>query len=81
MEDSQESLHYKLIEKFFDLLNLSMTPELNTVQLVAVLLVVIQEFVYVFVLHAVAFWIFPRLKASIPNPPNLLKGLIALEPL
>ena len=44
-------------------------------------LVVIQELVYVLVLHALAFWIFPRLHAQIPEPPRLLNGLVAMDPL
>ena len=70
-----------LIERFVDLLNLPLVPELSQVQLVAFSLVVVQEMVYVLTLHALAFWIFPRLKSSIPEPPNILNGLVALDPL
>ncbi|WP_320668419.1 DUF2232 domain-containing protein [Prochlorococcus sp. MIT 1307] len=70
-----------LLERFVELLNLQFVPELNQVHLVAFSLVVVQEMVYVLTLHALAFWIFPRLKAPIPEPPNLLNGLVALDPL
>ena len=70
-----------LLERMVELYNLQLVPELGQVQLVAVLLVVLQEMVYVLTLHALAFWIFPRLKAPIPEPPNLLNGLVVLDPL
>ncbi len=70
-----------LLDRAIDLLNLSFVPELFHVQLIAICLVVIQEVVYVLVLHVLAFWIFPRLQASIPEPPKLLHGLVALDPL
>ena len=70
-----------LLERFFDLINLPLTPSMMQVQLMAISLVVIQELVFVLTLHALAFWIFPRLKASIPDPPHLLNGLIVLDPL
>jgi hypothetical protein len=47
----------------------------------ALALVVVQEVIYVLSLHALAYWIFPRLNAPIPEPPRLLHGLVALDPL
>lgn len=47
----------------------------------AITLVVLQQLIYVLALHALAYWIFPRLKAPIPEPPHLLHGLVALDPL
>ncbi len=70
-----------LLEKFIDFSNLPINTELWQVQLMALSLVVIQELVYVLTLHALAFWIFPRLKANIPNPPKLLNTLVSLDPL
>ena len=70
-----------LLERFFELFHFPFSPELTQVQLMAMALVVIQEIIYVLVLHALAFWIFPRLKAPIPEPPLLLYGLVALDPL
>ena len=69
-----------LLEKGIDLLNLSLTPDMRQIQIVALLLIVTQEIVYVLCLHALAYWIFPRLKSSIPEPPVLLEKLISLEP-
>ena len=44
-------------------------------------LVLIQNLLYVLALHAVAYWIFARLKAPIPEPPEVLRALVALDPL
>ncbi len=68
-----------LLERLIELLNLSLTPDFVSVQLIALLLVVFQEVVFVLTVHAVAYWIFPRLKASIPEPPPLLHSLVVLE--
>ncbi|WP_269604709.1 DUF2232 domain-containing protein [Prochlorococcus marinus] len=68
-----------LLEKGIDIFNLSFTPDMRQVQIVALCLIVTQEIVYVFCLHALAYWIFPRLKSSIPEPPALLENLISLE--
>ncbi len=71
---------FSLLEKILNLFSLPYSPDMMHVQLMAITLVVIQEVVYVFCLHALAFWIFPRLKESIPEPPSLLSGLISLDP-
>ena len=68
-----------LLEKGIDILNLSFTPDMRQVQIVALCLVITQEIVYVLCLHALAYWIFPRLKSSIPDPPAFLETLISLE--
>ncbi len=68
-----------LLEKAIDVLNLSFTPDMRQVQVVALFLIITQEIVYVLCLHALAYWIFPRLKSSIPEPPALLENLISLE--
>tara|TARA_Y100001968_G_scaffold61058_5_gene51898 strand:- start:2319 stop:3005 length:687 start_codon:yes stop_codon:yes gene_type:complete len=70
-----------LIERVVNLLNLPLSLDMNHVQLVALSLIILQELVFVLSLHALAFWIFPRLKASMPEPPDLLNGLISLDPL
>ncbi len=70
-----------LLERFVDLLNLPFTPELLQVQIAAVMLVVLQETIYVLSLHVLAFWMFPRLKAAMPSPPPVLNSLITLDPL
>ena len=68
-----------LIEKGIDIFNLPFTPDMTQVQIVALLLVITQEIVYVLCLHALAYWIFPRLKSSMPEPPGFLGNLILLE--
>ena len=68
-----------LIEKGIDIFNLSFTPDMTQVQLVALCLIIIQEIVYVLCLHALAYWIFPRLKSSMPEPPIFLENLISLD--
>ena len=68
-----------LIEKGIDIFNLSFTPDMRQVQLVALFLIITQEIVYVLCLHALAYWIFPRLKSSIPEPPALLENLISVD--
>ncbi|RPF79096.1 MAG: DUF2232 domain-containing protein [Synechococcus sp. TMED20] len=70
-----------LLDRFVSLLNLPVSPDLFEVQLMALALVVVQEVVYVLSLHALAYWIFPRLGSSLPRPPKLLQGLVALDPL
>ena len=69
-----------LLEKGIDIFNLSFTPDMRQVQAVALLLIITQEIVYVLCLHALAYWIFPRLKSCMPEPPTLLENLISLEP-
>ena len=68
-----------LIEKGIDFLNLPFSPGMTQVQMVALCLVIVQEIVYVLCLHALAYWIFPRLKTSMPEPPSLLDSLISLD--
>ena len=68
-----------LLEKGMDIFNLSFTPDMTQVQIVAICLVITQEIIYVLCLHALAYWIFPRLKSFMPEPPALLDNLISLE--
>ena len=70
-----------LLDRLIALLHLPISPDLPQVQLMALMLVVIQEVIYVLSVHALAFWIFPRLRSPIPEPPRLLHGLVALDPL
>ncbi len=69
-----------LLERCIDLFNLPLSSNILLVQIVALSLVLFQELVFVLTLHAVAFWIFPRLKTTIPYPPRLLNSLIAIDP-
>ncbi len=68
-----------LLEKVINIFNLSFTPDMRQVQIVAICLIITQEIVYVLCLHALAYWIFPRLKSSIPEPPAVLENLLSLE--
>ena len=70
-----------LLERIIDLLNLSLSFDMSHVQFAALSLVALQELVFVLSLHALAFWIFPRLQASMPEPPDVLNSLISLDPL
>ena len=70
-----------LLDRLVSLLNLPLSPDLFEVQLMALALVVVQEIIYVLSLHALAYWIFPRLGSSLPEPPKVLQGLVALDPL
>jgi len=63
------------------LLGLAAGVELAQVQVAAVLLVWVQNLIVVLALHAVAYWIFPRLKAPISEPPAALRALVAVDPL
>ena len=68
-----------LLERIIDLFNLPLSANLFLVQIIALLLILFQELVFVLTLHAVAFWVFPRLNADIPDPPRLLRRLISLD--
>ena len=70
-----------VLERFSNLLGLGPGLDLLQVQVVAVLLVLLQNLIVVLCLHAVAYWIFPRLQAPISEPPPLLRSLVALDPL
>jgi len=71
----------QLLERLSGLLQLGGGPELWQVQLLALGLVLLQNVIYVLALHAVALWIFPRLRSPISPPPALLRPLLALDPL
>jgi len=71
----------QLLERLAGLLHLGGGPDLWQVQLMALGLVLLQNLIYVLALHAVAFWIFPRLQSPISEPPALLRPLLALDPL
>lgn len=70
-----------LLERLSGVLGLGPGFDLLQVQLAALLLVLIQNLLVVFCLHAVAYWIFPRLQAPISEPPPALRALVALDPL
>ena len=70
---------YALVDKFIELFNLPMSPSIRIVQVVAILLIIFQEMVYVLTIHVVAYSLFPRLKSSIPDPPRILNNLVDLK--
>jgi len=70
---------YGLIDKLVDLFNFPFSPSIQTIQLVAILLIIFQEIVYVLTIHVVAYSLFPRLKTRIPDPPRLLNSLVDLN--
>ena len=67
---------YGLIDKLISLVDGSITPSLLSVQIVAILLIIFQEVVYVLTIHILAYAIFPRLKVKIPEPPILLISFV-----
>ena len=70
-----------LMEKLASLIGHSGAVDLVQVQLLALVLVLFQNVVVVLAMHAVAYWIFPRLKSPIPEPPELLRVVVAMDPL
>jgi uncharacterized protein YybS (DUF2232 family) len=70
-----------LLDRLGGLLGLGPGLDLAQVQVAAVVLVLLQNLIVVLCLHAVAYWIFPRLKAPIGEPPPALRALVALDPL
>ena len=70
---------YGLIQKFASIIDISWTPSVTFIQLVAIFLVIFQEFVYVLTIHIIAYAVFPRLKSSIPQPPNRISGFVDLS--
>lgn len=70
-----------LMEKLASLIGHSGAVDLAQVQLLALVLVLFQNIVVVLAMHAAAYWIFPRLKSPIPEPPELLRVVVAMDPL
>jgi uncharacterized protein YybS (DUF2232 family) len=70
-----------LLDRLSAVLGLGPGLDLAQVQLAAVVLVLLQNLIVVLCLHAVAYWIFPRLAAPIGEPPPALRALVALDPL
>ena len=69
---------YGLIDKFIGLFNLPFSPSISIIQLVAILLIIFQEMVYVLTIHILAYSLFPRLNSHIPDPPKLINGFVDL---
>jgi len=71
----------QLLDRFTDALGLGAGLDLAQVQGAALGLVLVQNLLVVFCLHAVAYWIFPRLQSPISEPPSVLQALVSLDPL
>jgi len=67
---------YGLIDKLSSFFNLSSSPSLLVIQVVAILLIIFQEIVYVLTIHIIAYSVFPRLRSRIPDPPVIFRGLV-----
>ncbi|MCT0207178.1 YybS family protein [Synechococcus sp. CS-1332] len=70
-----------LLDRLAGVVGLAGGFDLAQVQVAALLLVLLQNLIVVLALHAVAYWIFPRLDVPISEPPAALRGLVALDPL
>ncbi|MEB3318254.1 MAG: DUF2232 domain-containing protein [Cyanobacteriota bacterium] len=71
----------QLLDRLAEALNLGPGLDLAQVQVCALALVLLQNLLVVFCLHAVAYWIFPRLQAPISEPPTALQALVSLDSL
>ena len=69
---------YSLIDKFIELFNLPFSPTIRIIQLVAILLIIFQEMIYVLTIHILAYSLFPRLNSNIPEPPKIINGFVDL---
>ena len=63
------------------LLGFAPAPTTSQVQVMAVVLILLQNIVYTLTLHMISYWIFPRLGNPVTEPPELLRPLVALDPL
>ncbi|MEQ9236614.1 DUF2232 domain-containing protein [Coleofasciculus sp. E2-BRE-01] len=66
----------ELVEWGFVKLGLLAQPSLTLIQLVAIVAIVINNAIYLFVVHLVALLIFDRLKSPIPRPPQWVQVLL-----
>ncbi|MFM9087221.1 MAG: DUF2232 domain-containing protein [Cyanobium sp.] len=71
----------QLLDRVTDFLGLGAGLDLGQVQGAALVLVLMQNLLVVFCLHAVAYWIFPRLQAPISEPPPVMQALVSLDTL
>jgi len=68
-----------LIDKFSEVLNISSSPSMLSIQFVAILLIIFQEIVYVFTIHIIAYSIFPKFKTRVPDPPLILDEFVKFK--
>ena len=69
---------YGLIDKVIELFDLSFSPSIRMIQLVAIFLIIFQEMIYVLTIHIFAYALFPRLNSNIPEPPKIINGFVDL---
>ncbi|WP_040483715.1 DUF2232 domain-containing protein [Lyngbya aestuarii] len=69
----------ELAEWIFIKLGILAQPSLTLVQLIAVVMVVVNSAIYLFVVHLVALLILDRLKSPIPRPPHWVQVLLDYE--
>ncbi|GFE69017.1 DUF2232 domain-containing protein [Chroococcus sp. FPU101] len=60
-------------------LNIFLQPNFEIIQLLAISLILVQSFVYLLVVHLVAFYLFERLGNPISKPPQLIQIILALH--
>ena len=70
---------FSLIDKFSEVLNISSSPSMLSIQFVAILLIIFQEIVYVFTIHIIAYSIFPKFKTRVPDPPLILDEFVKFK--
>ena len=70
-----------LVDRLTELLGLGLGLDIIQIQLAALLLILVQNLIVVLTLHAVAYWIFPRLRVPIPEPPHVLRALVVFDTL
>ncbi|MTJ54582.1 DUF2232 domain-containing protein [Anabaena sp. UHCC 0253] len=66
----------EIIEWFFLKLELLTTPNMLLIQLGAIALIVINNFIYLFIVHLTAWLLLDRLGNSIPRPPRWVQVLM-----
>ncbi|BBL86475.1 hypothetical protein PMYN1_Chma670 (chromatophore) [Paulinella micropora] len=63
-------------EHTFNFLQIDHIPNVLEIQIMTIGLILFQNLLYVFSLHAIAYWIFPRLNVRISEPPRLVAALM-----
>ncbi len=69
----------KLISWVSIRLGLLIQPDLQVVQILAVVLVVINGLIYLFAVHLAAWFLLKRLGLRVPDPPNWVQVMLELE--
>jgi uncharacterized protein YybS (DUF2232 family) len=69
----------EIIEWIFLKLELLMTPNLLLIQLGAIAFIVLNNFIYLFIVHLTALLLLDRLGNPIPRPPHWVQVLMDYE--